>query len=398
MCPEPAPSALASNPAAVESALAAATPTTTASASTPETTVLPRVSLIVRNRFRTTTNGFGLWKEYLYRPSYDPDAFISAKDLYRPHPSTISTNNDVQEESSGYSSKSTQLLLDWQNTGSSMKSNDETNRLVYDVLLHPDFRLGELLKFNARRENHKADAHAEESAFLLSFRHATVNIEVPSGSRHIASQTFPIPGLYYRKLIDLITETFKDPISSRFHLSPFKLFRTCPDGKGDERVYSEIYDSDVFIEEHDRVQRAPTGDPYCKREKVVVALMFWSDATHLATFGTAKLWPIYMLFGNLSKYIRCQPTSGAVRHLAYIPPFPDSLQDQLNTFHQKWDTQQKDILAFCRRELMHEVWKLLLDDDFLRAYRCGTVVRCYDGVQRRIYPRIFTYSADYPEK
>jgi hypothetical protein len=25
-------------------------------------------------------------------------------------------------------------------------------------------------------------------------------------------------------------------------------------------------------------------------------------------------------------------------------------------------------------------------------------VRCHDGVERRIYPRIFTYSADYPEK
>jgi hypothetical protein len=53
--------------------------------------------------------------------------------------------------------------------------------------------------------------------------------------------------------------------------------------------------------------------------------MFWSDATHLATFGTVKMWPIYMLFGNLSKYLPCQPNSGATKHLAYIPPFPDSL-------------------------------------------------------------------------
>jgi hypothetical protein len=343
-------------------------------------------------------NAFGIWKEYLYRPSYDPDASVSAKDLRRPHPSTISTDKDREEESSGYTNKSIQLLLDWQNTGSSTKSNDEINRLVHDVLFHPDFQLGELQRFNARRENHKANVHAEESTFLLSFQHATVNIEVPSGSRDTPSQRFPIPGLYYRKLIDLIKETFKDPISLWFHLSPFKLFRKNPDGNENERVYSELYDSDMFIEEHDKVQHAPTGDPYCRREKVVVALMFWSDVTHLASFGTAKLWPVYMLFGNLSKYIRCQPNSGAIKHLAYIPPFPDSLQDQLRDFHQKWDSQQKDILTFCRRELMHEVWKFLLDDDFLQAYHYGTVVRCYDGVERRIYPRIFTYSADYPEK
>jgi hypothetical protein len=26
------------------------------------------------------------------------------------------------------------------------------------------------------------------------------------------------------------------------------------------------------------------------------------------------------------------------------------------------------------------------------------VVKCADGIERRVYPRIFTYSADYPEK
>jgi hypothetical protein len=26
------------------------------------------------------------------------------------------------------------------------------------------------------------------------------------------------------------------------------------------------------------------------------------------------------------------------------------------------------------------------------------VIQCADGIERRIYPRIFTYSADYPEK
>ena len=36
-----------------------------------------------------------------------------------------------------------------------------------------------------------------------------------------------------------------------------------------------------------------------------MGLMFWSDAMHLMAFGTAKMWLIYMLFGNLSKYIQC---------------------------------------------------------------------------------------------
>lgn len=56
------------------------------------------------------------------------------------------------------------------------------------------------------------------------------------------------------------------------------------------------------------------------------------------------------------------------------------------------------MLTHCRRELMHEVWRLMLDDEFLAAHQHGIVLRCADGVVRRVYPRIFTYAADYPEK
>ena len=101
----------------------------------------------------------------------------------------------------------------------------------------------------------------------------------------------------------LIKQAFENPISLSFHFSPFKLFRKLPNSEDSERLYSEIYNSDVLLDEHDKVQRAPTDNSTCKHEKVVAALMFWLDATHLATFGTAKMWLIYMLFGNLSKYI-----------------------------------------------------------------------------------------------
>ncbi|KIJ58627.1 hypothetical protein HYDPIDRAFT_49315, partial [Hydnomerulius pinastri MD-312] len=57
-----------------------------------------------------------------------------------------------------------------------------------------------------------------------------------------------------------------------------------------------------------------------------------------------------------------------------------------------------DVLTHCKRELFHGVWKVLMDDEFIDAYRNGIVVKCYDGVERRVFPRIFTYSADYPEK
>lgn len=55
-------------------------------------------------------------------------------------------------------------------------------------------------------------------------------------------------------------------------------------------------------------------------------------------------------------------------------------------------------MTHCHRELMHEQWRILLDDEFLDAWQHGIVMMCFDGILRRFYPRIFTYAADYPEK
>ena len=142
--------------------------------------------------------------------------------------------------------------------------------------------------------------------------------------------------------------------------------------------------------------------------------MLWSDATHLTNFGTAKLWPIYLFFGNLSKYVRSRPSSGACNHLTYIPSvgtltpractlahmsqLPDSFESWISSWHPHWDTQRSQLMAHSRRELVQAVWRFILDDDFIHAMWYGVVITCHDGIKCRIYPRIFTYSADYPEK
>ena len=177
------------------------------------------------------------------------------------------------EVSSPYKTKSVELVMNWKNTGSSAKSNKEINRLVCDVLHHPDFWLDKLVHFNAAHENRKADAADEISPFLQSFTHANISIDVPSGN-HSPPRSVLIPGLYFHKLTTLIQDAFQSPISQHFHLFPFNLFRKHPDGNTDERVYSELYDSDIFYDKHDNVQCTPSDDPTCKREKVVAVLMF----------------------------------------------------------------------------------------------------------------------------
>ena len=291
------------------------------------------------------------------------------------------------------------MIMNWKDSGATTKSDAEVNRLVSDVLLDPNFKVEDLQGFNVAKENQQSDAAEKKSPFLDSFQTANIDIEVPSGVKGVPPATFSVPGLLYRKFTAVIQAAFSSPLAPHFHLIPFKLFHVSPSGE-EERVFSEVYNSDVAIEEHDKIQRAPLppDEPNCKREKVVFGLMVWSDSTHLANFGTAKLWPIYSLFSGISKYIRSWPNSGACQHIAYIPSLPDSFQDFAASFCHKWGTQKKDILMHCRRELIHGVWKFLLDDDFVHAYKYGMVVKCADGIERRVYPRFFTYSADYPEK
>ncbi|KAG2059878.1 hypothetical protein BDR06DRAFT_873139 [Suillus hirtellus] len=56
------------------------------------------------------------------------------------------------------------------------------------------------------------------------------------------------------------------------------------------------------------------------------------------------------------------------------------------------------IQTHCRYELFHTYWDILLDHHFVHAYHHSIVLKCADGVLRRIFLHIFIYSADYPKK
>ncbi|KAJ3711816.1 hypothetical protein C8R42DRAFT_648049 [Lentinula raphanica] len=337
-----------------------------------------RITLTLRERLKTCINSFQLWREYPHKPSYDPDGEVGIEDLSNLPTQRIPDDDDSSSETESASplNPTQTLLTAWQNNGNATKSHGEMNELAH-LIQRPDFQLT------------KADEDWDYNKLKDSFKETSIDIEVPSGDKNIPPKTFSIPGL-------LCT------LAKHFHYTPFRLFQKLPSSNASsedelefQRVFTDLYNSDAFLREHDRVQRAPTDDPECKAEKVVAALMCWSDATQLANFGTAKLWPVYMLFGNLSKYIRSSPNSGAVNQLAYIPVIPDSIKHDITTFHAK---RKADVLTHCNRELYHAVWRHLLDDEFVHAYHYGVVIECNDGIKRRIYPRFFTYSADYPEK
>jgi len=65
------------------------------------------------------------------------------------------------------------------------------------------------------------------------------------------------------------------------------------------------------------MEQHPDDNP--NTEIMILAMLFWSDLTHLTSFGTASLWPIYLYFGNLLKYAHGRPNAHAAHHIAYIP-------------------------------------------------------------------------------
>ncbi len=174
-----------------------------------------------------------------------------------------------------------------------------------------------------------SDAFSAEDGW----REGSVKIRMPKEKhRHGREEDAPeatVGNIHYRPFLEVIKAAYQDARAQRYHWFPFRLFRRqTPPSPGSppdppERLITDIYNSDAMLEEHEKVQtkardaREPDDDPAV--EYVVAPVMVWSDSTHLTSFGTASLWPIYILFGNLSKYVRARPTAFAAHHLAYIP-------------------------------------------------------------------------------
>ncbi|KAI6100080.1 hypothetical protein EDD16DRAFT_1697278 [Pisolithus croceorrhizus] len=265
----------------------------------------------------------------------------------------------------------------------------ETTRLVHDVLLAEDFKPEDLSGFNAQTAIKNMDRleatptsnskSTDAPKFWDGWKtNVDVDIQVPSCEKCKSSERcgriFTVHGFAY------LPASFMEAISKWFHLTPFK------------RIWkSPLYTSDAWHTAHDDVQKQRREDG-CTLERVITGLMFWSDSTHLTQFGHATAWPVYLFFGNLSKYKRASASSGLCHPVAFIPScefLPKSLDKFLNGLTNR--KNHADLLAHCKRELFHAIWGIMHTE-------AGIVITCHDGVLRHVYPRIFTYSADYPEK
>ena len=187
----------------------------------------------------------------------------------------------------------------------------------------------ELSGFKAVTELRHLDEFAADSPIAGGpWQTGSVRIKMPCPRANKPSFTveadapeFEIPGIRYRSLVDLIASKVQDPsISESFICTPFTEWWYPSGGTAEPiRVYGEAYSSDIAVRLFEEVKEipAPAGQP--QAEIAIVLLMLGSDSTHLASFGTASLWPLYVYFGNLSKYEAGGSSEPAATHLAYLP-------------------------------------------------------------------------------
>ncbi|KAG8942397.1 hypothetical protein FRC04_003762 [Tulasnella sp. 424] len=274
--------------------------------------------------------------------------------------------------------------------------------LITDVLKAKDFSTDDLPgaqtleKVNAALDKlDEGDGWEEEGTVSVigdGWIQESVRIEIPTGAKQATksatcqtppSVPFDVPGLFRRPLVEVIKAAFQDDLARDFHFEPFRSYQACPGQPGTNaeetlrRLHDELYASDAWLSEQKKLDSLPP-EPNCNLPRAIAALMFWSDATHISQFGQSKMWPVYLFFGNLSKWLRCKPRSRAAHHVAYIPTLPEDIQDFIRS-NVNGKSASAETLRHCKRELFHAVWaRLIQDPDFLNAYRHGIVIKCAD--------------------
>lgn len=262
--------------------------------------------------FKTPRNVFGLSRKHYgpERPSRDPEDHVTLQDL-------CEASMTSQAVSSGdqlfypYPNHSSFSLGDWYwNQG--VQKSQETFRNLVGILSDPDFRSEDIRSTNWTRINtilaHNADADGQGDPEWLGedrgWKQTAISISVPFHHRMAipGPQSFLAGKLYHRSIVSVIRERVTND-DKHFHYEPYELLWKPDEAAEEVRVHGELYTSAAFLSEHRRLLESP-GEPGCDAPRAVAALMFWSDETHLTSFGNAKLWPCYMYFGNDSKYRR----------------------------------------------------------------------------------------------
>ncbi|KAG8726976.1 hypothetical protein FRC10_006587, partial [Ceratobasidium sp. 414] len=234
------------------------------------------------------------------------------------------------------------------------KSLDDRDSLCNNIILQPDFKPDDIIGVNfCALDDQLAEAAKTwdpDCPPSAGWRNTTLKVQIPPLPSAASSSDpvfYEVPGFHERGLINEMQQHFSHNKLTTFHYEPFEAYWTPPDappGATPIEVRDEVYSSPAMMHYHREVQALKIDDSGC----------------------------------DLPRYL------------------PDAIEEAILKLHGKSPTNA--LLTHLRRELMQAVWKALLDDEFVHAWFNGVVIKCADGIMRRVFPRIITYSADYPEK
>ena len=240
----------------------------------------------------TKPDEFGLYRVYISYPSSNPDDVQDLTDRCdAPGLSTVPKSHapkwwagfgravpDLAQKACNdvfvpFLNATVFRLMDWFYSGSPSMSVANLQSLVDGVLLAPDFKVSDLKDFNARRELRRLDEEGESVRLVNrnGWQESTVNIKLPGEKVNRKEADAPIlevPGVYHRSLIEVITTALQDDSAKSFHYTPFSQFWKSTPESPPERIYSEIYNSDAFIEEDKKINLLPP-EPGLEYERIM---------------------------------------------------------------------------------------------------------------------------------
>ncbi|KAE9384947.1 hypothetical protein BT96DRAFT_841397 [Gymnopus androsaceus JB14] len=301
-------------------------------------------------------------------------------------------------------------LLQWFYNKKQAKSIADLNTLLKKVLLPEDFSQDHLEGFSMQKVLKDVGNYGGVRYDLQAdygWIETSIKIPVPcTGVKQSEADTpaYELKGVFYCKPLEIIKSVFQSEQAKKFHYTLFKLCQqqSFPD-KRDLCLYSELYNTDAFIEEHAKIQRQQKKrrlddpeDPSLHVPCTIAGMMLWSDATKIGTWGNQSMWPIYLYFRNQSKYDRAKLSAFTSHHMAYIPKLPNNFHDFYKEHYNTAPTEA--VLTNVQREILQSIYGLIFDNEFMEAYDHGLVLKCANIVQRCLFPCLFTYSVDYIEK
>jgi hypothetical protein len=273
-----------------------------------------------RRILKSFKNCFGLFRQYYATdfPSHDPEELITQSDL-----SDVSCNH-ASTSFGPYPNQSSFLLGEWYWCGGVQKSKSSFKELV-GIISNPEFSPADISKTKWDLIDEGLGGGSDDNSWIdepqadASWMPTPVTISVPfhRNTPHPGNREFVIPDFYHRSVVTILRERLASSDARHFHFEPFELHWQPESQPNSVRVHGELYTSPAFLAAHEELQSSPP-EPGCSLQRVVVGLMFASDATHMTTFGAASLWPLYMHFGNDSKYRRSKPSLHLCNHVAYF--------------------------------------------------------------------------------